>query len=897
MEQESVNPEEQESGPELGPGDSIGRYKLLRRLGRGGMGDVFTAEDPDLNREIAIKVLPASMAANESLVRRFEREAQAIAKLEHPNIVTIYSVERAEGVQFITMQLVDGDTLRAPIQAGGSPQYEFFDLAIQMADAVGSAHERGIIHRDLKPENILVTGDGRVMILDFGLAKLREEAEPRGISGAPSHLTTDGLVVGTMDYMSPEQAEGREVDHRSDIFSLGIVLFELATGEHPFRGESNLSVISAILKDPARSTLEIKADLPRQLDRILQLTLEKNREQRTQSMKDLRNQLESLKRETSSIPRAGAARRRLPLGLMLGAFLAGAAVALGVGAGLGGSGEAAGTAVELGAIRRIAGDADLEVHPAISPSGKMIAYAKGPIGQRKLYVKHVSGGKPVALTAQYEGNHLWPQWSPDESQIAFEAGRSRWLISPFPSDRRALEGADGAGGLTWSADGQRVAYTRDDALIVRAFSGGEELTVVSGFRPNSPCWSPDGSKIAYVLGNDGYHFAAFDSGNIAPSSIWVVSSTGGEPVQVIAEGALNLCPQWLDDEHLVFISDRHGRNDLYLIRLDGTGTPSGDPERITAGMNAYSFTLSQDRRLIAFCESTRRANIWKLPIPEPETTVSVRDAVPVTFGSQVIEGMDVSSDGQWIVFDSNRGGNQDIYKLRLPDGEQQLLTIDPAGEFIPSFSLDGEEVVFHSFTNGNRDVYVMGADGTGVTQVTTLDSEDRYGTWSPDGNSLVFHSTREERFGLWSTTRTERGGTWSEPRLLMSMDGDSPAWSPDGALIAFGTGDGASWTVTPEGEDLNKICGSEVGLAGRPYLKWSRDGEQIYFKGWRTDGRAQVWAAARDGSEVRELVIFDDPSKSSGRAEFGVDGESLYFTLAERQMDVFTIELDFRPGS
>jgi len=897
MDQESRKPEDPVPGPELGPGDSLGRYKLLRRLGSGGMGDVFTAEDPDLNREIAIKVLPASMAANEALVRRFEREAQAIAKLEHPNIVTIYSVERAAGVEFITMQLIDGDTLRAPIKDGGSPQYEFFDLAIQMADAVGSAHERGIIHRDLKPENILVTGDGRVMILDFGLAKLREEAEPRGVTDAPTHLTTDGLVVGTMDYMSPEQAEGREVDHRSDIFSLGIVLFELATGEHPFRGESNLSVISAILKDPARSALEIKGDLPRQLDRILQLTLEKNREQRTQSMKDLRNQLESLKRETTTVPRTGVARRRLPLGLTLGAFLAGAAVALGVGMGLGGSGEAADSTVELGTIRRIAGDADLEVHPAISPSGKMIAYAKGPAGQRKLYVKHVSGGKPVALSAQYEGNHIWPQWSPDESQIAFEDGRSRWLISPFPSDRRALEGADGFGGLTWSADGERVAYTRDQTLIVRDFSGGEEVTVASGLRPNSPCWSPDGSKIAYVVGNDAYHFAPFDSENIAPSSIWVVSSSGGEPVEVIAEGALNLCPQWLDDEHLVFISDRHGRNDLYLIRLDGTGAPAGDPKRVTAGMNAYSFTLSKDLRQIAFCEATRRANIWKLPIPEPGTTSSARDAIPVTFGSQVIEGMDVSSDGQWIVFDSNRGGNQDIYKLRLPDGEQQLLTIDPAGEFIPSFSPDGEEVAFHSFTNGNRDVYVMSAEGTGVTQVTTLDSEDRYGTWSPDGNTLVFHSTREEKLGLWTTTRTERGGAWSQPRELMSMEGDCPVWSPDGALIAFSTEEGAAWTVTPDGQVLNKVHGNEIGLARRPYLKWARDGQHLYFKGWRTDGRAQIWAATRDGSAIRTLVAFNDPSKPSGRAEFGVDERFLYFTLAERQMDVFTIELDFRPGS
>ena len=896
MDKESLKPDGEARGLELGPGDSLGRYRLLSKIGKGGMGEVFAAEDPDLGREVAVKVLPASMAANEGLVRRFEREAQAIAKLEHPNIVTIYSVERAGEIEFITMQLIDGETLRVPIKAGGSPLYEFFDLAIQMADAVGSAHERGIIHRDLKPENILVTRDGRVMILDFGLAKLREEAEPREVTGVPSHLTSEGMVVGTMDYMSPEQAEGREVDHRSDIFSLGIVLFELATGEHPFKGDSNLSVISAIIKDPARSALEIKADLPRQLDRILQLALEKNREQRTQSMKDLRNQLESLKRETTTIPRASTPRRRPPSAWRWARSwpaLRSRSARLRVSWA---PRRRRTWPSSWGAIRRIAGDAVLEVHPAISPSGKMIAYAKGPMGQRKLFVKHVSGGKPVALTTQYEGNHVWPQWSPDESQISFEAGGKRWLISPFPSDRRAIEGADGTGGLTWSPDGERVAYTREAELFVRASSGGEEVSLVTTLRPSSPSWSPDGTKLAYVSGNDAYHFAPFDMGNIAPSSIWVVSSTGGEPVQIIGGGTLNLCPHWLDDRNLIFVSDRHGRNDLYMMRLDESGAPVGEPRRVTAGLNAHSFTLSADRRLIAFCESTRRTNIWKLPIPEPGRVASNGDAIPVTLGSQVIEGMDVSPDGEWLVFDSNRGGNQDIYKMRLPDGEQQQLTIDPAGEFIPNFSPGGDEITFHSFTNGNRDVYTMASDGTGVSQVTVLDSEDRYGCWSADGNRLLFHSTREGGLDLWITAREERGGSWSEPRRLTTRGGDAPDWSPDGGLIAFSNLEGC-WTMTPDGESLTEIGGNMLGLARTPYLKWSPDGEQVYVKGWDGEGLPYIWSVARDGSASRQLVVFDDPTRPSGRSEFAVDGEYLYFTIAEQQKDVFTIEFDFGSGS
>ena len=237
-------------------GGTLGRYTIIRKIGSGGMGEVFAATDPNLDREVAIKVLPQAMAEHSELVHRFEREAQAIAKLEHPNIVTIYSVERADGVEFITMQLVEGETLGRRIRTGGTPLYEFIDLAIQMADAVGAAHERGIIHRDLKPDNVLVTPDGRVMILDFGLAKLRDEVEPRGLASASSQLTSEGVLIGTMDYMSPEQAEGKPVDHRTDIFSLGIVLYELVTGEHPYRGESTISVISSIVKDSPNAMLD-----------------------------------------------------------------------------------------------------------------------------------------------------------------------------------------------------------------------------------------------------------------------------------------------------------------------------------------------------------------------------------------------------------------------------------------------------------------------------------------------------------------------------------------------------------------------------------------------------------------------------------------------------------------
>ena len=878
---------------QLQVGDLLGRYKILRKLGQGGMGEVFAAEDPTLDREVAIKVLPPAMAAHKEVVHRFEREAQAIAKLEHPNIVTIYSVERCDGVEFLSMQLVEGETLRGRIKKGGLPLYEFYDLAIQMADAVGAAHERGIIHRDLKPENILVTKDERVMILDFGLAKLRDEFEPRGIASSRANLTNEGVLIGTMDYMSPEQAEGREVDHRTDIFSLAIVLYELVTGEHPFKGESSISVISSIMKDAPRSITQIDGSLPDHLDRIFRMALEKNREQRIQSTKDLRNQLESLKRESSAnqspVPAARASRspiwsRGFGVGAACGVLVACVAVWL-----MGGLASEE-MRIEFGDNRRIAGDAELELQPAISPSGKMVAYVRGPTGQRRLYVRHVAGGRPVALTEQYEGSHLAPQWSPDEEVIVFEADKRRWIVTPFPGDRRELEGATGSGGLAWSPDGSRIVYPRDSELLVRPFAGGEERVLVTTHEPHSPSWSPDGTRIAFVSGNWQNLYSSFVPGNIAPSKLWIVPVEGGEAVEILADGSMNLSPQWLDENHLLFLSDKHGTNDLYLMRVAASGEAVGVPRRITTGLNSQSFSLSVDVGRIAYSEFTTRANIWKLPIPRETLPASNRDAVQLTFGSQIVEGIAVSADRNYLLFDSNRDGNQDIYKLDLDDGEPHQLTVDLADDFMPEESPAGDEIAFYSFRTGNRDLFVMSTDGTNLVQVTDDPAHDRYPTWSPDAKSLVYHSDSSGSQELWTVSRAQRGEPWGEPRLLTTGGGQHGRWSPDGETVLFGR-DFGCWVVPAAGGESRELAGEGMALGWMPMARWSPDGETAYLKSWDRLGRATIWGFSSDGADPQQLVLFDDRSKSSGRAEFAVDEENFYFTIAEQSGDVFTLDL------
>ncbi len=288
-------------------GTTLAHFKITATLGIGGMGEVYLAEDTKLGRRVALKILPSAMAANPERLERFQREAKVVTSLNHPNIVTIHSVEEADGLQFLTMELVEGDDLERLLPADGFPLSKIFDIAIPLADALSAAHEKGIVHRDLKPANVMVTKEGRVKVLDFGLAKLGQESPvPFDNEGetalAPSSatLTGDGTILGTAPYMSPEQLEGLPVDHRADIFSFGVLLYELATGRRPFEGASSIALASSILRDTPPPVSEIKKDLPRHFGRIIETCLEKDPERRYQSAKDLRNALQSLQRETES---------------------------------------------------------------------------------------------------------------------------------------------------------------------------------------------------------------------------------------------------------------------------------------------------------------------------------------------------------------------------------------------------------------------------------------------------------------------------------------------------------------------------------------------------------------------------------------------------------------------
>jgi Tol biopolymer transport system component/tRNA A-37 threonylcarbamoyl transferase component Bud32 len=828
-------------------GRTASHYRILSEISRGGMGIVYRAVDVKLNREVALKFLPPELTTDLERKRRFVQEAQAAAALKHPNIAVIYEIDDSDGVTFIAMELIDGGKLGDLLTRGPLSPSRAVELAMEVAEGLSRAHEKGVVHRDLKPANIMVTVDGHPKIIDFGLAKLIEPLGERGseLETAAKEKTEAGRVMGTFAYMSPEQALGRKVDHRSDIFSFGVVLYEMLTGELPSTlGASMTGAIS------------------RELQRILDRCLATDPDDRYQTARDLFLDLRRVQTDRSR-PRYGS---RAALGVAFSIAL--------VFAGLFLTFRTKTPDTTLPRILRtvqITHEPGLEVDPALSPDGKMVAYAKGPIGQTQIYVQQVAGGRPISLTEGFSGPAFRPRWSPDGTRIAFLTFLESRCVYVVPAlggaPRRIVEGAFD---VAWAREGRDILYSSTGGIFRRAFEGGAPDRIVdidSDDWLTALSWSSDGNHLAYVSKADNYLLNEALIANLAPSSILTVPARGGEPM-VLTEGAyLHHSPVWTPDgEHILFVSNRGGNRDIYQISVASPGEP---PERLTTGLNAHTISLSRDGKSLAYSVLTTKQNIWSHPIPE-NGPVSVREATPVTTGNQAIEGINVSPDGQWLVFDSNRSGNQDIYKIPLGGGEPLQLTTDPADDFIPAFSPDGKEIAFYSFRTGNRDIFVMSSEGGTEHQLTRSPASDQYPIWSPEGQKISFQSDRSGRMEVYviSADLAElEGGT---PLPLTSQGGMYAKWSPDGTSIAYAH-QGVSVVDVKSGESraLVRLEDELVKPA------WSADGQTIYYLSFDRENGASIGSIPATGGEPKLLVRFDDPNRVALRREWAVgDGGS-----------------------
>lgn len=566
--------------------------------------------------------------------------------------------------------------------------------------------------------------------------------------------------------------------------------------------------------------------------------------------------------------------------------------------------------------RRVTFEEALELDPAISPDGKLVAYAGGVEGSMRIYVRQLDGGNPVAISATVTGDHRRPRWSPDGTRIAFQAERRIWVVPALGGSARVVvdppaDTTRSATSPAWSPDGGTIAWVVDRSIYARAIEHsetrvGDARVVADVENAHSLSWSPDGRFIAAASNNipfvygaqDAMRFASASIGNIAPGLVYVVNVSSGVAQRVNDVNFLSTSPEWLGDSHrLVYVSNRDGARDLYVSAIDDDGMPQGAPVRITTGLDLHTVSASKDGRTLAYTTFRQSANIWSVPISNNEV-LGVAHATAVTTGAQTVEAMDVSPDGAWIAFDSDRGGQQDIYRVRSTgDGEPDRLVSSATDDFHPSWSADGRSIAFYSIREGYRRGAVVAASGGTPRFVgpASLTLEEHSPVWTPDGASLFFH-----RFGARDPDlyRIDRVGdsAWTAPRRVTQRGGIWPTFSSDGREFAYFSASGEiSVMETAIGETSRHIVVPASGSGRRAmYARWAPGRRALYVRATDTDGSIGLWDVPLDGGAWRALVRFDDRRRPPARPEFATDGRRFYFTLNERIADIWTARLEAR---
>jgi len=544
-----------------------------------------------------------------------------------------------------------------------------------------------------------------------------------------------------------------------------------------------------------------------------------------------------------------------------------------------------------------------------APDGRTLAYAAGPEGAMRIYVRRLDGGRAVRVSGDIAGDHRRPRWSPDGSHLVFQAAGSVWTVPALGGTPRAVvvglpDAPVRALYPEWSPDGRSIAWVRRDSILTRALGGGAVRYVGWVREAHSLAWSPDGRWIAAVSGNEGFVYGAAAStmdvgfisiGNLAPSSVVIIPAGGGEPVRVAAGDNLNTSPAWLGPDRLVFVSDRDGSRDLFVVALDGSGKPRGAPTRLTTGLNAHTVSVQPKGQAVAYSVFTQSANIWAVPVPVAGA-VGTAGATPITSGSQTVEALEVSPDGAWLAFDADGAGSQDIYKVPLGGGEVEHVVESPTDDHRPVWAPDGQSILFYSFVAGVRRAFVAPASG-GEPRMLEPGGRDEQHTpvWSPDMRHVLFHRPVNGTDQIFELTRTG-DSTWSPARQITKRGGFGGRWSPDGTHLAYvaprqvrlmGAGD--------DGEATSRVLydGGDT-LSGKPNpvaIRWSPDGRTVYMKTFDGRGQAALWALGVDGGPARLLVRFDEPLRPTRRPEFAVDAKRLYFTLAQSESDIWIMSL------
>jgi eukaryotic-like serine/threonine-protein kinase len=812
-------------------GQTLSHYRILEKLGEGGMGVVYKARDNHLDRLIAIKVLPAEKVTDPDRKRRFIQEAKAASALNHPNIVTIYDIDQADGVHFIAMEYVAGRPLDDLVTRRGLQLKIALKYAVQMADALAAAHAAGIVHRDLKPGNVMVTDSGLVKVLDFGLAKLTEQAattvseDAKTLASNPRPKTDEGVILGTVSYMSPEQAEGKLVDARSDIFSLGSVLYEMVTGRKAFQGETKLSTLTAILREEPKRAGEIVEGLPKEVERIISRCLRKEPSRRFQHMDDVKVELEELKEESdsgkllaASVPQP-ARRKSWLWGAGLLALLAiGATVLL-----LTRSTTKA-PQVELTAVP-LTSYPGIEDQPTFSPDGSQVAFVWNGEKQdnEDIYVKLIGSGGYLRLTTDPARDYN-PAWSPDGTSIAFlrdlPGGRTAVVLIPpiGGPERKLVETSTVITGLVsppsclaWSPDGTSLAIVDRNppnesfGIFLLSIETGEKKKLTSPPHDAddcSPAFSPDGRALAFgrASGAVGDLLVQQLSSNFSPL---------GEPKPILRDSQVALNPTWTLEGREIISSFGLGFSPSGLWRIAADG--SGNRQRLDfAGDHTDNPSLSRQRNRLAYARSILDSNIWCVELPRSRGQVS--QAVKLIASTRTEACPQFSADGRKIVFASDRSGSFEIWVCNR-DGSHavQVTSMGGPATATPRWAPDGEQIAFDSISNGNWDIFVVAASGGKPRRLTNQPASESIPSWSRDGKWIYFCS------------QTGQSQVWKVPAeggraVQVTRNGGFVAFeSPDGRFLYYTKSEEGTeglWRMPVEGGEEKQILDSLIAFRG-----------------------------------------------------------------------------------
>jgi serine/threonine protein kinase/Tol biopolymer transport system component len=891
----------------IAPGTRIGRYEIRSQLGAGGMGEVYLAEDTQLGRRVAIKLLPPETISDEHARKRLVREARAAATLDHPNICSIYEVGEADGRSFICMQYVEGETLDTRIKRKPLELKESLNIASQVADALSEAHERGIIHRDIKPSNIIITARGQAKVMDFGLAKVDvgptdSEAETQTL------LTTPGAILGTVPYMSPEQVRGELVDARSDIFSFGVVLYEMLSGRQPFASESAAATASAILTREPAPLVRFSPEVPAELERIVRKALHKDREERYQTIKDLLIDLRSLRKELElgaeierSSPPAGKIRDGQSTTLTAPAVSSaeylvteikrhkrGVAIALATVV------AAAAAAIYVALLirqrfqpgpplqrklSRLTFEPGLQSEPTWSPDGRFLAYSSDRAGNFDIWVQPVGEGEPVQVTKAPA--HDWqPDWSPEGNRIVFRSereGGGLFIVPALGGNERKVSSFGYH--PHWSPDGSQILFSTSVLRIweppkwyVVGLDGRAPRAVLPEFLaefigPTQVAWHPDGQRVS-IWGTHRQLGAGF----------WTVPVAGATPARSVltkqVEQQLKEASVTFSDflwarsgRALYFEGTAQGVRNLWRVEVDPqTLDWTAGPERLTIGPGLDTdLTLSPDGKRLAFTTRTERTRIWSLPF-NVGTGRTRGDGQPITSAGVDAWIPNLSRDGKKLVFSAQHAGKKEVWEKSLEDGRETLLVAgDNFGRYNPCWSADGTRLAYRRYRSDDPDVANLGQKAEAsivslpaaggeeqqLTSTTTL--TDVAYDWSADGEWILGSSDRQTpgRTAICLFPISAAPQAETQMRVVTSNP-EYDLWqghfSPDGRWITF-----EALQATETGVSTIYVVPAAGGewtrITEGKYWddkpRWSPDGRTIYFVSGRS-GFFNVWGMRFD---------------------------------------------------